>query len=73
MLLNIFGIFSRYTFNWGTIFVEGQFFLNSIYRLAWNAHMIILFVILGIFIASDAMAKSFSVFPLYNFISKLYT
>lgn len=53
--------------------MKGQFFLSSIYRLAWNARMIILFVILGIFIARDAMAKSFSVFPLYNSISKLYT
>lgn len=53
--------------------MRGQFFLNSIYRLAWNAHMMILFVILGVFIASDAMAKSFSVFPLYSSLSKLYT
>lgn len=53
--------------------MRGQFFLSTIYRLAWNAHMMILFVILGVFIASDAMAKSFSVFPLYSSLSKLYT
>lgn len=35
--------------------------------------MMILFVILVIYIASDAMAKSFSLFPFYSSISKQYT